>query len=925
MFSKAISYILSLRCAVLCAVVLFCGQWTGAQDVVFQVQSRDTLRVVPGKVFTLSIPLVNSYSYAQSAQMQLSLPESWRNLIKKETIQLDKEEIKNMLLHIYPSQAATAGEYTIMCEVVLQSEKHTYLFPCLVEEIDNVQLTFGKIPDFLQAGDTIQTELHILNAGNVARDFVITVRGINGADTKETIHIAPSSSAIYNIREITDKNIQQQTVLNIYANAGISNTEKPIAFASAAAQLIPPKEKADDRYLRIPSYVETSYIGRYHNQTLMAGWQIEASGSGYFDDKQKHQLEYRLRGPDTYYISSIGNYEEYFITYAGPNVKTMLGDGSYRLSWLTEYSRYGRGAYIEAKINRWRVGGFYTQPRFYPEIKDEIAGFAEYHFGKANKIRANFLNKRLNPFSTNAVVSGLEGYFTLSSHTKIETEYARSQLEKRSGNAFRANITSAIGDKIAVNGYIIFADKDFSGYYRNSLYYGADLHYKINRHWSLNAGTSKTSYNLSLDTLFTQAPARTNHYAGIGYRLNEQHRIDAQGGFRSGKDRLQQERYNYDEYYGRATHSFVGKKRQLFSTAELYKTKNRLSASHNERILSQTISTNFNYQFNKSLNVGAFVSYNRHNRYSQQTRNYLFAGISGGMFLAKQTRLDVRMQNSFSIEDDYQDRSYFDVRFSHFLGSRHEFSLQNRYALPRKQTSNAVWEFGIQYRFHFGLPVGRKAQQRTKLKGYIHTANPSGFSFGNVLLRMSGKSVYTDADGHFEFKNMLPGNHFLFIDKSKMGIDIIAGESEPIKVTLEEKNENILPIILYRAANVSGKIVVQEDENTDNGFEKSEAIRALTKAPEVVPVVVELYNDNASYKRITDKNSTFQFRQLIPGKWKLKVYPNGLARRYEIEKEEYEFELTEGGHKTITIPLLPKKINIRFRPSNITSLVMSRE
>lgn len=893
------------------------------QGAVQHIEAKDTLRVTPGKVLTLSLSVVNPSSHTASVEIGALLPDNWKQLIKNKPISFDGEQEKTILQHIYIEGAALAGLFNVQYEVNFPQKSYIYSFPCIVEEVDNATLSFGKIPPFIKAGDSIKTALQVSNLGNVRREFLVTYSGINQLKLTERITIDPSSSVTLEINEVSNKNLEHQSNEYLYANVSLDENEKPMAYTSTSTRVIPQKEKPYDRFVRLPSYVGSSYFGRNRGGDFEGGWQAEAYGTGYLDESNRHEIEYRLRGPGRYYISSMGNYEEYFLKYEGPKFAVTLGDNNYRLSMLTEYSRYGRGASLATRIGKTTFGGYYMQPRFYPELKEAIAGFVEYTFDKRSRLRANYVQKSYNYTHFQSHVSSIEGFFSPLDNTKLEVEFGVSSFGDKRDMAYRGNITSSLVKNLSVNGHIVYAGKDFQGYYNNSLYFGGNAYYAFTKKWSANVGISKSSYNIALDTLFTQAPSRQDNYLGVSFRANQTHQYSLQGGYRSGKDRMQEQRYTYEEYYGRINHNYTQEKLRLYSTIEMSKTKNLLASNQHNSMWRQYVSSNINYQANTTFNLGAFGSYSRHNRYTNDIENYVYAGASVNMSFASKSRLMLSVQNSFSIEDDYQDRSYFNMNFSHFFTPRHELIIDNRYALPRKQTKDAVWEFGVQYRFHFGIPVGKKSKRLASLKGIIDTYSLDNIPRSDVLLQMSGKSVYTDKEGQFEFKNMQPGEHFIFIDKSGMGIDVVANTAEPIKVTLKEDEENFVPIQLFKSAELKGMIILHEEEDSEgeeNLYKSSEAVEKLKKAADITPVIVELYNDEKSYKRITDKNGEFVFQQIVPGNWKLKIYPNGLLKNYKLKKNEYDLELESGKSNFLEIPIYPKSINIKFRPAN-TSMV----
>jgi len=103
-------------------------------------------------------------------------------------------------------------------------------------------------------------------------------------------------------------------------------------------------------------------------------------GQGYLDNKNTKSLSFKLRGPDRRGKPLFGINDEYFIEYISPKLKLSLGDNTYKLSYLTEYSRYGLGGSAEYAFKKFSVGSFINYPRFNSEIKREISFYAGYRW-----------------------------------------------------------------------------------------------------------------------------------------------------------------------------------------------------------------------------------------------------------------------------------------------------------------------------------------------------------------------------------------------------------------------------------------------------------------------------------------------------------------------------------------------------------------
>ncbi|MDI6795026.1 MAG: hypothetical protein QME81_19515, partial [bacterium] len=163
---------------------------------------------------------------------------------------------------------------------------------------------------------------------------------------------------------------------------------------------------------------------------------------------------------------------------------------------------------------------------------------------------------------------------------------------------------------------------------------------------------------------------------------------------------------------------------------------------------------------------------------------------------------------------------------------------------------------------------------------------------------------------------------------ARIGLNRIAVQPTPIKITVESGRETFIEIGITQSAALSGQVMVYgfEDKDTNNFLgEKSVDKRVnyyvrgnthsslnhdetkLVKACGLAGILVELTNGSGIKRRLTNGEGRFEFEELRPGIWTLKIYNHNLPEYYYLEKDTFEFELTPGQEKEALVKVLPKK------------------
>ena len=144
------------------------------------------------------------------------------------------------------------------------------------------------------------------------------------------------------------------------------------------------------------------------------------------------------------------------MNYLDPNLDLRLGDQSYGLSYLTSFSRYGRGA--EAKYHPenkpFGFGGYYLKDRF--DILDwhEEGVYVESAPSPRAKLKLNYLKKERDSYKNTPKIKddiySIEGEFEPLQGQRLYLEYAEGErkegAQKLEDDSYRAEVSGSIGE-----------------------------------------------------------------------------------------------------------------------------------------------------------------------------------------------------------------------------------------------------------------------------------------------------------------------------------------------------------------------------------------------------------------------------------------------------------------------------------------------
>lgn len=884
-----------------------------------QQQSREIVHkkdsLLPGTCTSVSFIIENPTSDNKKYTFEVSTSDpNIIPILSKSEFNILPNENRSYIVPLRITTEATQGNYTVVLKGTDQynGNRFTKNADIIISENSKLTLTALNAPEFIRAGETIRASFLLKNSGNVTENLILESKNAV-VDHDKYLILQPGEIKVVTIHKVTSTKLGQNEYqnLNLFAYSQKSSTENHSAYISTKVIAVKPVE--DDIYYRFPIAASLSFIGMRNRGIYQDGFQGEMYGKGSLDKENKNQIELRAVSKNPVEFNSFTQYEEYFIHYKREKLSVHLGDKNFSASYLTEFARYGRGAEIRYDFTKISLGGFYNHPRFFRDIKDEFNIRSTFKISKESEITAGYLYKEPRPEEINfgnirlpsdAHLPYITGKFKISKNIAASGELAYSKTDVQEGNAYMLQTQAAFE---TLNGSIMYmkASPQFAGYFTNTSTFNGHLQYRISKKMNVFANYMRDAKNFRQDTLLLAAPYRNSLHYGLQYHYLSNGFIMLHHGFQRYQDRLEPRQFDYYERFFKAS---IDQKIGIFQVnleGQWGKTENYLTGlSGNSSFYSANLSFE---KLRTSFNV--FASYAITSRYQLQNQKQVYYGVRIISRLSDKTNFNIFYQNNYMPEEYFKDRNLFEMIFHQQIFPGNELDISGRYSLQRGELGNKDFIFSLRYTLRLQTPV-QKTADYTSLSGNI---NNLGVDKTEGIKVMLGNYLsITDKNGNFMFKNIIPGDYYLEIDRSTINMNNIANMPLPISLSLTKK-ENIFNFGLTPAAAIEGTIEFSEGESPFH-FAKFKSGKDKKKKESII---VEATNGEQIYRKIVYIGDPFDFTYLRPGEWKVKLYRNGLDKRYKISAENYLFTLKSAEKHNLSVHITKQESKIKYQQGGI--------
>lgn len=826
----------------------------------------------------------------------------------------------NQFVFIAPiriSSSTLKGSYLIQLTATSQVNGNSINLSKEISVTGSRKLTLTKISsqEYIRAGDTIQSSFLIQNTGNTTESLQLKSNG-QIKNTGSQINLKPGDSKMIYVERISfaasPKN--DNTSIQLQAITNDTSNYKLTAFSNTTIIAMHPKEQ--DAFLRLPVDASVSYIGMRELGNFKGGMQAELYGKGYLREGGSDLIEFHAITASPIPFNSYSKYEEYYIHFENKKIYAHIGDKSFSSSYMTEYYRYGRGAEFQYTSNRFTFGGFFNHPRFFQDIENEFNLFSKVKIKKSSELTLGYLYKAPGSDSAYYSAYGLREktqlpYLMFQSdiirqRLNMESEIAYSTSENETGTGYRIQLN---GNIRRLSGYAQYlnASPHFNGYFRNSTALNSYMHYRISNKLNISTNYNQDARNIQRDTLFLSAPLRRSYQLGLNYLYLKSGTLSLYGGNRKYEDRMEPRQFNYMERYTRIAIDQKISTMTIGLESQFAKTFNYITNSTGN---SQYYTANLGIaKWQSSLNL--YGSYANTSRYQKTNQNLFYYGARLTSPIGKKSHVNIFYQNEYQPEDYYRNRNLFELQFHQNTFKNQSFELAGRYTLQQGQLFNKDYIFSFKYIVRLNLPVKRIAHYTT-VKGTIQ--NNGQQKAGDIRVWLGNHSTLTDAMGNYTFKNVIPGDYLLDIDRTSLAINDIPTFALPTMVNIKEEPIHF-DFGLTKSGKIEGTLVIDEDTPINNA--PGHSLRLNNEKVIKGQIIIEASNGTETYRQLCAIGDSFEFSYLRPGSWQINFYRNGLDKNYKILDNKFNFELKPGAAKQMQVHIVKKQVNIQFQQGDI--------
>lgn len=858
--------------------------------------------VIPGQFETFILQLSNDFDHPLDFAVSVDKPSSWRFMSMADSVHLEPGEKKSIVFLLDVDRACEIGKKNLTFTFL--DKKHNVkieeVITTTVQNIHEVHTRAVRKPAHLMGGEKFEVDFVVRNLGNCYES--ITVASENGVVSVTELLMAPNSTQYVKIRQVAP----QITQAGYIASDIILTTEyseKPIR-ERVSLKAFPKTTRRTDRFHRFPIDASLIYFGAKTSKPYQQSWQLELTGKGYIDQKERHFLNVVARGPSRFSIARVGNYDQYSVEYRWKQdrvteTQVRVGDFSYSLTPLTEMYRWARGVGVAHLMRKWEIGGFYNQPRFFSDISSQYGAYAKFSPRKFWEIQASAMQKQLADTLGGAFLGSLKNTFQFNNH-HVTVEYSAGARKGAVGSALNFDLSGRIKD-LSYTTQNIYAAKDYPGFYSNSLFTNSNLRYRKGK-WGVNLGFSYNDANPAQDTIFTASPYSTNSTLGLTHYFSKKLRFMVNYIYRFKEDRFPTKKFSYRENAIRYSLAYKDDYWNIIVDGEAARTENLLIKNDDNLGNTYNVRARIDREVLPSLTVGGFGQYLYTNRYDYDLKAYVFYGGNVSFRPTPKLRFRASYRNNYLIDEYNSDRTLLDFEVAANFKS-HRISVTSSHAIVRNTVDRKDFFISARYTYHLNAPVSRKAGLYP-LSGILKSKNST--DAGGVIINIAGQSVITDAYGRFVVNDLPPGVHYLHIDKGSLGIGLITDVETPLAVEIFPTTTNYVNIEILRSGAISGRV------NVD-----------LTKKPgiddEPQPLkIIKATNGDRELLTYTDDNGNYSFKAILPGEWTVRVIEDaGTQRKWSVFNNNQKVDVAPSETEKVNFEVGKKERKIKFSNQSV--------
>ncbi len=885
----------------------------------------ELIETEPRQVLTTSFRVTNAATEKREFIGSVKLPEGWQLITQEFPFELSPDESDVMLVSFFIPQGVLAGSYEIRYTVKDQKVPFISDWCSITVEVlpvTGLELKLLEAPEYVIAGEEYQSRFILVNQNNVVTTFSLEIKSQN--DYPATVDLTkfqlkPGESRTIIVTVQTDVRIKKKIMHHLQLTVRTLDLkgEQLCQTATSSVEIIPRISGVEDPFHRLP--VRIRLRGEMEDgEEKEYGFQSQISVLGTLDEEKTKHVDFLFKTSAIQDKTIFSEQNKYCLSYRGMKYGIYLGDRYYSLSPLTESSHYGRGIEGKLNLNYLTIKAYYEENPWIEPRQEATAIHLSYLLRENYKLNINYLKKR-KEFTDEKILS-LQGIFKPSKNIDLDLEFGKGLNLNGSGKNDKAYRLKVIGhyNWISYRLGIIHAGSDYPGNYSDMDSMSGGIALLLWKDIRLNTSYYEEKKNLGPNLDLYPIPQEKLYQLGLNYRFKTNTNLSFYYRNYKREDLLSEPTFNYQEETYKIGFGHNFEKLSISTSFEGGKKQDRLTDQSYELTKYDIFAF---FRPSEKQSYSGYLQFFNDGSATKEHQHKITGGVKASFQLQERTFIYLNFQRSEHQEFSSENRDNFEIRLSHLLVNNNKFSICGQHTSYRNSDRKDKTTFMLDYAIPFGLAVSRKKSIGI-VKGHLYDAE-SGKGIADVIIRVDGATAVTDREGNFIFPFLKPGEHYLRVDKAKIGLNKITIQKIPLKVNVEGGKETQVEIGVTRSARLSGQIMVYrflserifiEEGERDTNVERAQDGNGekFVKSHGLANTLVELTNGLEIKRRITDRKGNFRFEELRPGKWTLKVYSNNLPQYHYLEEDTFEFDLKPGDDKEILIKVLPKRRLIRI-------------
>lgn len=815
--------------------------------------------------------------FQKNMSTSIILHPSWQILTTK-TFKIDSSNYR-FLYSIATPRDATSGFYFLKFNIISDSLiVRARFFEIEINQKRDLEILVLKQPEYVLEGNVFETNYLVQNNGNETERVLLGTSMGEVVGYKDSVDIPANKDLVVTVKQtvpLSDKNYWKiNTDLKVFLNA-----EKVPIYKVSPVDVYSSSTKKSDLFLRLPVEVGMSFLNFNFGDKKIIAYQYIASGKGFLDFSKKHFIDFSVRGPNEILFPAIGSYDHYSLAYTLKKKTTItVGDYSNRVSNLLEFGRFGRGIKFEHAFDKVDFSVFFQKARFFPDQKYAFGGGVGYSINQNLKFKLNFINKGLyldsTQFSTNIVeFSTMFKKRNFDIESDISFSHAKSKFDLGLYNKVLYTL-----NKITFNSELIFAGKDYYGFYNNSRMMNNGLNYNLNKKTNVGFNSNITRIRPSLDlNEFSVSPFSHSIMSFLSFQANSKNLFILNYTIQEREDRQTVSTFHFKESFVNLSYTLNREKLVVFTQGRYGNAQNLLSSDNALPRKSYSYITQPTFRVFKGMWLGGYFEQQHTNKYSLEniSQDLTFYGATVRYSYGRLLNLYIMYRNNYAPDEFFEKRSFIDGSIG-FDFRRHKLTANMGKAFVPIQvsTSQNTLFFSINYVLKLNVPV-KKNKQIGHIKGHI-VGNSENINLGGHVVQLGQHKTITDSKGAFSFNNLLPDTYYLSLPSHESLAGISTSIKLPLEVKIKSDSISMVQIPVVKTGGVKGKVIL--------AF--SERFKELNNGRVMPKVLLKLSNEIENYYTQVNEDFDFSFKEIKPGLWTLSTVLPGNQDQFEVEIKE---------------------------------------